>query len=31
MTTNAEKFENYVDVKTNEKIAMPESTQTPVK
>jgi hypothetical protein len=31
MTTNADKFQNYIDVKTNQKIAMPDGTQVPVK
>ena len=29
MATNAEKFTNYIDVQTNETIAMPEVTQPP--
>lgn len=31
MTTNADKFQNYIDVKANQKIEMPDGTQVPVK
>jgi len=31
MTTNADKFQNYIDVKTNQKIEMPDGTRVPVK